>query len=118
MSINIVNLTFNRLTQTQEEENSKEFTYLAADWFIPSREDLQINQYWINENANYNALGGADFNDFVSGAGGKWGESVNGVADYYYDIPAHHAEFWKMVKNPYIRLLAKLNPLIVKIFKR
>jgi len=36
MSINIVNLTFNRLTQTQEEENSKEFTYLAESNVLES----------------------------------------------------------------------------------
>ena len=71
-------------------------------WWMPSRSDINVNQYWINANADYNALGGADASDFISGVGNKWGTDVDGIADYHYNIPAHHADFWGMAKSPYI----------------
>ena len=44
----------------------------------------------------------ADFSDVVSEIGNKWGTSVDGVADYHYNLSAHHADFWDMAKSPYI----------------
>ena len=71
--------------------------------WMPSRSDLQLRQYWINANADYNALGGADFSDFVSGVGGKWGFDVDGIADEHHNIPAHHAWFKQMINTSSIK---------------
>ena len=68
-------------------------------WFMPSPGELQLKQYWINANAAYDS---ADLSDAISEIGNKWGTSVRGVADYHYDLPAHHGWFEQMADSPYI----------------